>query len=201
MNIKQKPYAESCDENKQPILEQLKRLLSGAHSVLEIGSGTGQHAVFFAAAMPHLVWHTSDRQENHEGIQAWLLEAGLSNLMEPVTLDVADNWPADCYSAIFSANTAHIMSWPEVEKLFQGVGRILETDGCFVLYGPFNYQGHFTSESNRRFDQWLKSRDPLSGIRNFDDLVLLAGNQGMILEEDIEMPVNNRMLVWRKQES
>ncbi|MES9853137.1 MAG: DUF938 domain-containing protein [Candidatus Thiodiazotropha sp. L084R] len=201
MNIKQKPYAESCDENKRPILEALKRLFTDSNSVLEIGSGTGQHAVFFAAAMPHLVWHTSDREENHEGIQAWLLEAGLSNLREPISLDVSVSWPEARYSAVFSANTAHIMSWPEVEKLFYGVGRILQADGCFVLYGPFNYQGQFTSESNRRFDQWLKSRDPLSGIRNFDDLELLAGKQGMIIEEDIEMPVNNRMLVWRKQES
>lgn len=197
--MKQKPYAESCDENKLPILEQLQRLLSSSKSVLEIGSGTGQHAVFFAAAMPHLVWHTSDKEENHEGIQAWLHEAGLSNLREPISLDVSAIWPKHSYSAVFSANTAHIMSWPEVEQLFQGVGRILEAEGYFVLYGPFNYQAHFTSESNRRFDQWLKSRDPLSGIRNFEDLLLLAGSQGLILEEDIEMPVNNRLLVWRKK--
>ncbi|MBV2092030.1 MAG: DUF938 domain-containing protein [Candidatus Thiodiazotropha sp. (ex Ctena orbiculata)] len=199
MNQVNKPYAEACDENKQPILEQLQRLFSETHSVLEIGSGTGQHGVFFAQALPELIWQTSDREENLEGIRAWLTEAGLDNLLFPFPLDVTSAWPDTRYEAVFSANTAHIMSWPAVVCLFQGVARVLRAEGRFVLYGPFNYQGAFTSESNSRFDEWLKSRDPSSGIRDFDDLNALAADQGLIFEEDIEMPVNNRILVWRKQ--
>ena len=196
-----KPFSEACEENKRPILAQLQRLFHATRSVLEIGSGTGQHAVCFAAALPDLVWHTSDRAENHAGIRAWLAEAALSNLREPFSLDVAESWPETRFDGIFSANTTHIMSWPEVIQLFQGVGRVLEPEGCFVLYGPFNYQGRYTSESNHRFDQWLKERDPLSGLRDFDDLNQLAGRNGLIFQEDIEMPVNNRILVWRKQEA
>ncbi len=194
-----KPYAESCDQNKAPILAVLRRLFAQSERVLEIGSGTGQHAVHFAAAMPHLVWQTSDRAENHAGIRAWLDEAGLSNTRYPLDLDVRGPWPDPAYDAIFSANTVHIMGWSEVEWLFQGIGNVLETGGCFALYGPFNYNGEYTSESNRRFDSWLKQRDPLSGIRDFNDLDRLAESQGLGFEEDIEMPVNNRILVWRRE--
>jgi len=193
-----KPYAESCDQNKAPILAVLSRLFADSRRVLEIGSGTGQHAVHFAAAMPHLTWQTSDVAENHPGIRAWLDEAALANVLYPLDLDVRGCWPDDAYDAIFSANTAHIMSWGEVESLFQGIGRVLAEGGRFALYGPFNYNGAYTSESNRRFDGWLKQRDPLSGIRDFDALDRLADNQGLSFEADIEMPVNNRLLVWRK---
>ncbi len=194
-----KLYAESCDQNKAPILSVLSRLFADAASVLEIGSGTGQHAIHFAAAMPHLVWQTSDVVENHPGISAWLGEAGLPNTPSPVALDVRGDWPGRTYDAIFSANTVHIMSWPEVERCFEGIGSVLAPGGCFVLYGPFNYDGAYTSDSNRRFDAWLKQRDPLSGIRDFTDLDRLAEAQGLAFEEDIEMPVNNRILVWRSQ--
>ncbi|MCG7956113.1 MAG: class I SAM-dependent methyltransferase, partial [Candidatus Thiodiazotropha endolucinida] len=166
MNQANKPYAEACDENKVPILDQLLRLFSETRSVLEIGSGTGQHGVFFAAAMPDLTWQTSDREENHEGIQAWLSEAALGNLLSPLTLDVTSEWPKSRYDAVFSANTTHIMSWPAVIALFQGVGRVLQAEGRFVRDGPFNYQGAFTSESNSRFDEWLRSRMPLNGSRD-----------------------------------
>jgi cyclopropane fatty-acyl-phospholipid synthase-like methyltransferase len=168
--------------------------------VLEIGSGTGQHALFFAAALPELIWQTSDREENLDGIRAWLAEAELENLLSPVSLDVKAAWPDATYDGVFSANTTHIMSWEEVGYLFRGVGRVLQAEGRFVLYGPFNYQGAFTSDSNSRFDEWLKSRDPLSGIRDFDDLNALAAGQQLFFEEDIEMPVNNRILVWRKRD-
>jgi cyclopropane fatty-acyl-phospholipid synthase-like methyltransferase len=196
-----KPYSEACEENKLPILEQLQRLFRNTRSVLEIGSGTGQHAVCFAAAMPALLWQTSDKDENHEGIRAWLCEAGLKNLQEPLSLDVSAGWPEVQYDGIFSANTTHIMSWPEVTRFFQGVGHVLEPGGLFVLYGPFNYQGSYISDSNHRFDQWLKSRDPLSGIRDFYDLNELAKEQGLDFEEDIEMPVNNRILTWRNSKN
>ncbi|MCU7942336.1 MAG: DUF938 domain-containing protein [Candidatus Thiodiazotropha sp. (ex Cardiolucina cf. quadrata)] len=191
-----KPYSEACDENKAPILEVLLRLYCDVQTVLEIGSGTGQHAVHFATAMPHLTWQTSDMEENHPGIRAWLREAALPNVRNPIGLDVSRAWPAGEYDAIFSANTTHIMSWPEVELMFQGVGQVLKRGGCFALYGPFNYQGGYTSESNQRFDQWLKSRDPLSGIRDFEMLDELAASNHLIFSEDVEMPVNNRILVW-----
>ncbi|MES9986907.1 MAG: DUF938 domain-containing protein [Candidatus Thiodiazotropha endolucinida] len=191
-----KPYSEACDENKAPILEVLLRLYRDVQTVLEIGSGTGQHAVHFATAMPHLTWQTSDMEENHPGIRAWLREAALPNVRNPIGLDVSRAWPAGEYDAIFSANTTHIMSWPEVELMFQGVGQVLKRGGCFALYGPFNYQGGYTSESNQRFDQWLKSRDPLSGIRDFEMLDELAASNHLIFSEDVKMPVNNRILVW-----
>ncbi|MBT3044654.1 MAG: DUF938 domain-containing protein [Candidatus Thiodiazotropha sp. (ex Codakia orbicularis)] len=191
-----KPYSEACDENKGPILEVLLRLYRDVQTVLEIGSGTGQHAVHFATAMPHLTWQTSDMEENHPVIRAWLREAAQPNVRNPIGLDVSRAWPAGEYDAIFSANTTHIMSWPEVELMFQGVGQVLKRGGCFALYGPFNFQGGYTSESNQRFDQWLKSRDPLSGIRDFEMLDELAASNHLIFSEDVEMPVNNRILVW-----
>ncbi|MCU7871161.1 MAG: DUF938 domain-containing protein [Candidatus Thiodiazotropha sp. (ex Lucinoma borealis)] len=193
-----KPFSEACEENKAPILRILQRLFTHHRTVLEIGSGTGQHAVHFAAAMPELIWQTSDRVENHPGIQAWLDEVALPNLQDPITLDVGGTWPDTRFDAVFSANTTHIMSWPEVELLFQGVGHLLSGGGCFVLYGPFNFGGNYSSESNRQFDQWLKNRDPLSGIRDFEALDKLAGSQGLVFNEDIEMPVNNRILVWSR---
>jgi cyclopropane fatty-acyl-phospholipid synthase-like methyltransferase len=196
--MSEKPYAESCDQNKAPILGVLCRLFAKVGNVLEIGSGTGQHAIHFAAAMPHLVWQTSDKSENHPGIQAWLQEVALPNIRDPLELDVRGHWPEQTYDGIFSANTVHIMSWPEVELLFAGVGKILATGGRFALYGPFNYNGHYTSDSNRRFDAWLKQRDPSSGIRDFIDLNRLAEAQSLVLEEDVEMPANNRILVWRR---
>jgi cyclopropane fatty-acyl-phospholipid synthase-like methyltransferase len=196
--MNKKPYAESCEENKAPILAVLSQLFADVHSVLEIGSGTGQHAVHFAAAMPHLIWHTSDVAEHHPGMHDWLDEAALPNTRDPIDLDVRGNWPEETYDAVFSANTAHIMGWPAVEALFAGIGKVLAEGGCFALYGPFNYNGQYSSESNRRFDVWLKQRDPLSGIRDFADLNQLAEAQGLKFEEDIEMPVNNRILVWRR---
>jgi cyclopropane fatty-acyl-phospholipid synthase-like methyltransferase len=193
-----KPYAESCDENKAPILAVLLRLFSDLQAVLEIGSGTGQHAVHFAAAMPHLVWQTSDLETNHSGIRAWLKEAALVNTPNPIALDVNSCWPTEVYDGVFSANTTHIMSWPDVERMFHGVGRVLTPGGCFALYGPFNYRGTYTSESNRSFDGWLKSRDSLSGIRDFEALSKLAQANHLLFSEDVEMPVNNRILVWHK---
>lgn len=195
-----KPYAESCDQNREPILRVIRLLFEDCKEVLEIGSGTGQHAVFFAEQMPHLLWRTSDRAENHAGIKQWLAEAGLGNTVEPVSLDVTvDGWPEGPVDAVFSANAVHIMSWPAVEKLFSGVSGLLQAGGLLVLYGPFNYQGAYTSESNARFDVWLKERDPVSGIRDFEALNELAEDAGMALQEDYEMPANNRILCWRKR--
>lgn len=192
-----KPFAESCEENKRPILDVLRSEFAGVTRVLEIGSGTGQHAAFFAAQLPRLVWQTSDVSDYHAGIHAWLDEARLPNVRAPLALDVRrDAWPGTTFDGVFSANTAHIMGWSEVEAMFAGIGRILEPGGRFCLYGPFNYGGKFTTESNARFDQWLKSRDPRSGVRHFEDLDRLANAAGMRLYRDYAMPANNRTLVW-----
>ncbi len=145
------------------------------------------------------MWHTSDVAAHHAGIQMWLDEAGLPNTCAPLALDVVrDAWPALAVDAVYSANTVHIMSWSEVEAFFAGVGTLLPAGGLLVLYGPFNYDGQYTSASNARFDQWLKQRDPRSGIRDFADLNRLAEQAGMQFQHDYEMPVNNRTLVWRR---
>ncbi|WP_419603948.1 DUF938 domain-containing protein, partial [Thiolapillus sp.] len=149
--------------------------------------------------LPHLHWQPSDRGENLPGIRLWCAEAGLANLKAPLELDVTRQpWPAIETDAVFSANTAHIMAWPQVEAMMEGIGKLLPDGGVFLLYGPFNYNGRYTSDSNRRFDGWLKARDPLSGVRDFESLDELAGQVGMHLQDDIAMPANNRILCWRK---
>lgn len=194
-----KPYSESCDQNRDPILAVIKPLFADRQTILEIGSGTGQHAVYFAAQMPHLIWQPSDTSEYLPGIQAWSDEAALPNLLPPIKLDVMQtDWPAVKADAVFSANTAHIMSWPMVEQFFAGVGEHLPQSGLFVLYGPFNYDNQYTSPSNAQFDGWLKARDPQSGIRNLEDLDRLAQEAGMRLKKDYAMPANNRILCWEK---
>lgn len=194
-----KQYSEACDQNRGPILDILAEEFAASRRVLEIGSGTGQHAVYFGARLAHLLWQTSDLEQNHASIRAWIMEAGTVNVRQPLQLDVTcDDWPAARYDAVFSANTAHIMSWPAVSAMFAGIGRLLEPPGRFCLYGPFNYADHYTSESNERFDHWLRERDPDSGLRNFEALDELARNSGLTLRADHEMPVNNRLLVWEK---
>ncbi len=194
-----KPYSEACDQNKLPILKVLREVFKDRRSVLEIGSGTGQHAVYFGSQLPHLLWQPSDLAGHHTGIAMWLDEFRLPNVRPPIRLDVDDgHWPQQRCDAVFSANTAHILSWQQVERMFAGIGPLLPGGGVFALYGPFNYHGHYTSDSNARFDQWLKARDPLSGIKDFAALDDLARAQDMILLKDYEMPVNNRTLVWRK---
>ena len=194
-----KPYAESCEQNRAPILAVLRQAFAERRRVLEIASGTGQHAVYFAAELPHLVWQTSELPENHAGIQAWLDEANLANVLPPLALDVtAADWPVGPVDAIFNANTVHIIAWPAVERMFAGIGRTLEAGGIVCMYGPFNYGGKFTSESNARFDAWLKSRDPVSGVRDFEAVDRLAQAQGLRLVEDVAMPSNNRILIWQR---
>ena len=195
-----KPYAESCEQNRAPILAVLREAFADRSRVLEIASGTGQHAVHFGQALPHLVWQTSELPENHAGIQAWLDEADLANVLPPLALDVnAADWPAQRVDAIFNANTVHIIAWPAVERMFAGIGQVLAAGGILCLYGPFNYDGQFTSESNARFDVWLKSRDPDSGVRDFAAINLLAQAQGLRLLRDVAMPSNNRTLIWRRE--
>lgn len=194
-----KPYSESCDQNRDPILNVIEPLFRDCQTVLEIGSGTGQHAVYFAEKMPHLTWQTSDLEENHDGICQWLDDAGLPNVRRPLLLDMLqENWPTIQTDAVYSANAIHIMGMPAVEKLFAGVGRLLTSGGLLVTYGPYNYKGQYTSESNAQFDRWLKSRNPESGIRDFESVDKLANAAGMTLLSDYEMPANNRILCWRK---
>jgi len=194
-----KPSSPSCERNKGAILEVLKQHFSEARQVLEIGSGTGQHAVHFAPAFPHALWQTSDLEEHLPGIQRWLDEAALANLPPPVPLDVNGPWPSARYDAVFTANTLHIMSWLEVRKLFTALDAVLDEAATLAVYGPFNYGGQFTSQSNRGFDGWLKQQhSQSSGVRDFEAVDELARAIGLHLVNDHEMPANNRTLVWRR---
>lgn len=222
-----KPYALSSETNKTPILAVLKEIFADRKQVLEIASGTGQHAVHFAHELPHLTWQPSELAQNLPGIQAWLDEAQLPNVLPPLALDINDaHWPFPNSvqplnsvrpernevkskevnpnqtqpDAIFNANTVHIISWPEVERLFAHIARVIAPGGCVCLYGPYNYDGKFTSASNASFDVWLKSRDPNSGVRDFEAVDRLAASHGLELLRDIAMPSNNRILVWQAQQ-
>ena len=196
----EKPFAPACERNSDPILEVLREHFADRRNVLEIGSGTGQHAVHFCAALPHLIWQTSDRAENLPGIRAWLDEAGLRNTPPPIELDVAEgNWPAVRYDAIFSANTLHIMSWREVETLFAALPTLSGGDAKLAIYGPFNYGGRYTSASNAAFDESLKARAPHMGIRDMEAVDQLARMAGFALLKDVAMPANNRTLIWQKR--
>ncbi len=197
-----KPYAESSEINKIPILAVLKDVFADRKQVLEIASGTGQHAVYFARELSHLIWQPSELPHNLAGIQDWLNEAGLPNVLPPLAIDVNDaSWQIKSVDAIFNANTVHIISWIGVERLFAHISRVIEPGGYVCFYGPFNYGGNFTSESNARFDDWLKSRDPDSGVRDFEAVNMLATTRGLELLHDFDMPSNNRMLVWRMNAS
>ncbi len=194
-----KPFSESCVQNQAEICAVLESLLIDNKHVLEIGSGTGQHAVYFAERLPHLIWQTSDQEQYHPGIKLWLNEAGLDNTRDPIKLDVSnDTWPEISIDAVFSANAVHIMAWDNVVDYFKYSAELLHKNGLFILYGPFNYGGKYTSQSNANFDDWLKARDPKSGIRDFEALDDMANKKNMMLKHDIEMPANNRILCWEK---
>ncbi len=191
------PFAEACEQNKQVIFDAIAPWLRG--EILEIGSGTGQHAVYFAGRLPGIVWQTSDRAENLPGIRAWIEDSGLDNLPAPLELDVCSAWPEAFFDMVFSANCFHIMHPPAVAASIEGAGRVLRPDGVLAVYGPFNYGGRYTSASNAQFDQFLRARDPDSGIRDFDWLDGLAREAGLQLLQDIEMPANNRTLIWQNR--
>ena len=194
-----KPDAPACARNRDPILQVLRTHFARYRNVLEIGSGTGQHAVYFAAAMPWLEWQCSDRPEYLPGIDAWRVEVGLANTPAPLPLDVAIGpWPARSFDAVFTANSLHIMGWAEVEAFFAGLSGVLAEKATLVVYGPFNYAGEFSSDSNRAFDASLRARDPRMGIRDFEAVDALASRIGLVLDEDVAMPANNRCLVWHR---
>ena len=194
-----KQYSAACDQNKDPILKVIKPLLLNAKSVLEVGSGTGQHCVYFAKELPHLTWQASDQSMYLPSVSAWIDDAKLANTPKVLKLNVDLNWPEDKYQAIYSANTVHIMSWEMVLNFFKGVGQVLDKGGVFILYGPFNYLGQYTSQSNANFDLLLKDNNPLSAIRDFEALNQLAQKVGLSLVNDFAMPANNRILCWEKQ--
>lgn len=193
-----KPFSQACANNSNAILTQLQRLLKNTDSVLEIGSGSGQHAVYFSESLPHLNWQTSDIEENHAGIHLWIDDCKSQNCLRPLSLDVDDDvWTDTQYPSVFTANTLHILSWSQVESLFQGLPNVMKNNGLFVAYGPFNYDGQYTSESNARFDQWLQASNAHQGIRDIERVNRLAEDHGLSWEEDIAMPANNRLQVWR----
>jgi hypothetical protein len=181
-----KPFSQACENNKDPILQMISRVFCHPTTVWEIGSGTGQHACHFARHLPHIEWQPTDRADNIQGIGLWL---------EEVTDTV---WSCNKIDALFTANTLHIMSWDEVQILFHRLAEYLNSKALVCIYGPFNYNGTYTSDSNARFDQWLKSQNRVSGIRHFEDIVLLATASGLQLISDNAMPANNRLLVLQK---
>jgi len=189
--------SEACERNKGPILAILASALANSRKVLEIGSGTGQHAVHFAAHLPHLLWQPSDTGAYLAGLRERIAGEGTPNLLPARELDVRDQpWQVESVDAIFTANTLHIMGWAAVEDLFRGVGAVAPTLLC--IYGPFRYGGKYTSASNADFDRYLRVRDPDSGIRNFEDVNTLSGEQGLYLLADHAMPANNQLIIWHK---
>lgn len=191
-------YSEACARNRGPILDVLRGVFARSTRVLEVGAGTGEHAVFFAAALPHLVWQATDVAAHLPGIAAWRDAVNLPNLPAPLELDVdAPQWPVAVADGVFTANTLHIMSWQAVGHFFEGVGRLLQPGGVLAVYGPFSDNGRHTAESNARFDAFLRERDPLSGVRDWQAVDALAKAQGLSLCGDHAMPANNRLLVWQ----
>jgi hypothetical protein len=193
-----KPFSQACANNSSAIAAKLVDIFSPCHRVLEIGSGTGQHAVYFAPLLRHLLWQPSDRAENLPGIHSWMAENPSDNLLPPLLLDVDGAWPATAFDGFFSANTCHIMAWPTVVNLFAGIGRLAQPESTLAIYGPFKYQGEFTTQSNANFDLWLKSQAPHQGVRNSEDIVQLANDIGFRLQADHPMPANNQLLVFVK---
>ena len=197
-----KPFSPACENNRDPILALLMPLLADKSSVLEIGSGTGQHAVWFAKNMPQLRWQTSDLQHNHAGINQWLNAYPSPNLLPPIELDMLDtvgsNWPNGGFDCIYSANTAHIMPWEAVVNMLAQVGLRLCSNGLFCLYGPMQYLGVIEPQSNRDFDASLQQQASHMGIREFHQINRLAAEAGLVLLDDHAMPANNRLLVWQK---
>jgi cyclopropane fatty-acyl-phospholipid synthase-like methyltransferase len=191
--------SEACERNQGPILEVLRAELAGSARVLEIGSGTGQHAVHFATHLPHLSWQPSELPENLAPLAERIGGTGTANLHPPLALDVrAARWDVGRFDAVFSANTLHIMAWSAVQQFFRGVSAVLEPHGVLCVYGPFRFHGRYTSDSNAEFDRYLKARDPDSGQRDFEALAQLATAVGLEFTADHAMPANNRTLVWRR---
>jgi len=194
------PYSEACQRNKDAILDVARPYFEKISSVLEIGSGTGQHAVYFAQNCPNLIWQTSDQSQHLQGIEAQLSNAGVENVLPPFALDVKQKlWSpsASKYDCIFTANTFHIMAWAEVQAFFKGLSQLTQKGSYLVVYGPFKYAGKFTSASNQQFDQSLRARAGASAIRDFEEVNKLAAEANFGLLSDTPMPANNQCIVWQ----
>jgi cyclopropane fatty-acyl-phospholipid synthase-like methyltransferase len=194
------PFSEACERNKKPIFEVLRKLLPARGHLLEIGSGTGQHAVFIAPHFPRLSWQTTEQPEFIAGLSARIRAEGASNVLPPLVLDVNGPWPDHHYDAVFSSNTAHIMGWDEVGRMFSAVGERLRPGAIFCLYGPFNVGGCFTSQSNEEFDHQLREQSPEMGLRDIESLDSLGRSHHLVLEDQVLLPANNRILVFRRSE-
>jgi len=194
-----KPFAPSCERNRDPIRDVLKRVLTGSGLLLEVGSGTGQHAAYLAKDFPAYKWQPTDLPENLEVINAWAVESDTDNILPALALDLRKHdWPVESADAILCINTIHIVSWRLVENLFRGAGKVLKPGRVMYVYGPFEYSDHPLEPTNAEFNEWLKMRDPKSGIRKFEDVNRLAQENGLVLEGDEAMPANNRSIWWRK---
>ena len=192
-------HSEACERNKGPILEKLEVHFRDRNKILEIGSGTGQHAVYFAKNLSHLTWYTSDLKENLPDLNERISSEGEPNVELPLELDVTVHpWPLNAADGVFTANTLHIMPWAFVPDFFTGTGKVLKDGGVLCIYGPFKYKGKFTSDSNKDFDGLLKSKNTESGIRDFEEVNKLALDQGFRLVSDYSMPANNQLIVWEK---
>jgi len=191
-------FSEASERNKNPILEVLQQVLPRDGTVLEIGSGSGQHVVYFAPQFPGLRWQPSDRSENLPGLINRLESEGGKNILPAIELDVLGQWPTALFDLVYSANTSHIMSWDAVCATFAGLGEHLLKGGLYCLYGPFNQNGKFTSSSNQEFDLQLGSRDPQMGLRDEEALESLAQSHQMVIQSRFSMPANNFLLVFKK---
>ncbi|WP_432474438.1 DUF938 domain-containing protein [Amphritea sp. HPY] len=192
-------YSVASERNQEVILAILRQLLRVDEQVLEIGSGSGQHSIHFCRALPDITWNPSELENNLVALAANLKQAGIANINRPLALDVSwSHWPVTDLSAVYTANTLHIVSWQQVEALFEGVGRCLKSQGLLIIYGPFRYAGQFTTPSNAEFDRWLRLQDSASGIRDFEAVQRLAERQGLVLLADHAMPANNQLLVWER---
>lgn len=194
-----KQHAPACERNKAPILAVLREVLPARGTVLEVGSGSGQHAAYFAAQLPGLIWQPSDLPDAFPSIRAWAEEAALANLRAPIALDLlAPAWPAEVFDALVCINTVHIVAWAGVEALFAGAGRLLAPGGVLFVYGPYRYATRPLEPSNEDFDRWLRARDARSGVRDFEAVDALARAAGLHLAGDRAMPANNRSIWWVK---
>lgn len=199
LELANKPYSQACENNKVAIADEMEAYLRKLQGVLEIGSGTGQHAVYFGERFPALCWQTSDLAANHAGINRWLADYPGKNVLPPIELDIKANaWQIGPVEAIYSSNVIHIIEQRLVQRLFEHFVDVLDSNGLLFMYGPFNYGGRFTSEGNKRLDDWLKSMNAEFGIRDFAEIDEIARASGMTLLDDCTMPANNRLLIWRR---
>lgn len=194
------PFSSAAERNSQPIFEQLMQRLPASCKLLEIGSGTGQHAVYFCQKLTGLIWQPTDRATNIPRLEMKVKTAGIDRILAPLQLDVMlDQWPKGPYDVAYSANTSHIMPWEAVQAMFKGLAGVLDAAACFYLYGPFNLDGEYTAESNRQFDQALRCGESSMGLRDIRDIEKLADSHQFSFKETIAMPANNFILVFKKR--